>query len=173
MNDTLFSLFTHFSPACNCHNLGSLDPFCRETDGQCNCAENAYGRRCNECQPGYWNFPDCQPCQCNGHANICEAQTGECIDCRDWTGGFACDTCLEGYYGDPRLGVDIPCRECPCPNTKASGHSFADRCYLDSTNNEPVCECDEGYSGNGYSVLLTVSRVIALQKQFSSYFFVL
>lgn len=41
-------------PACNCHNLGSFDPFCRETDGQCNCAENAYGRRCDECQPGYW-----------------------------------------------------------------------------------------------------------------------
>ena len=67
---------------------------------------------------------------------------------RDWTTGAHCDRCLEGYYGDPRLGVDIPCRECPCPNTKASGHSFAERCYLDGTTNEPVCECEEGYGGN-------------------------
>eukprot|EP00094_Tigriopus_californicus_P009037 TCALIF_08711-PA protein Name:"Similar to LanB1 Laminin subunit beta-1 (Drosophila melanogaster)" AED:0.08 eAED:0.08 QI:0/0.86/0.81/1/0.86/0.87/16/623/1807 len=132
---------------CNCHNVGSLDPFCRETDGQCNCAEKAYGRRCNECQPGFWNFPNCQPCQCNGHADICEAQTGQCINCRDATDGPECGVCLEGYYGDPTLEANIPCRECPCPNTKASGHSFAERCFLDTTNNEPVCECDLGYSG--------------------------
>lgn len=43
--------------------------------------------------------------------------------------------------------MDIPCRECPCPNSKASGHSFADRCYLDTATNEPVCECEEGYAG--------------------------
>ncbi len=56
-----------------------MDPFCDQTTGQCKCAENAYGRRCNECQPGYWNFPNCQPCECNGHAQICEAQASNVI----------------------------------------------------------------------------------------------
>ncbi len=51
-----------------------------------------------------------------------------------------------------RFGVDIPCRECPCPNTKASGHSFADRCYLDTNTNEPICECKEGYESARCSV---------------------
>ncbi len=137
---------------CNCNGQGSHDPFCRETDGQCNCHANAYGRRCNECQPGYWNFPNCQPCECNGHADTCDAETGECHDCRDWSDGFHCEVCLDGYYGDPKLGIDIPCRECPCPNTQASGHSFAERCYLDTVTNEPVCECDEGYSNARCSV---------------------
>ncbi len=41
-----------YIPACNCHALGSLDPFCLESNGQCSCKDNAYGRRCNECQPG-------------------------------------------------------------------------------------------------------------------------
>ena len=140
-------MFLTFISACNCHNIGSYDPFCRETDGQCNCAENAYGRQCNECQPGYFNFPNCQPCECNGHAPTCQAETGECINCAEFTTGFHCDVCLDGFYGDPTLEGGISCKECPCPNTKASGHSFADRCYLDVANNEPVCECFGEYSG--------------------------
>ena len=133
--------------ACNCHNLGALDFYCRETDGQCNCAENAFGRRCNECQPGYWNFPDCQPCECNGHTYTCDPQTGECIDCRSNTAGFHCEVCLEGYYGDPTLEANIPCKACPCPNTKESGHSFADRCTLDPASKLPICECQREYDG--------------------------
>ena len=88
-----------------------------------------------------------QPCECNGHADTCDATTGDCHSCRDATHGPHCEACLNGYYGDPTLEVNIPCRECPCPNTKASGHSFADKCYLDRTNNEPVCECHEEYAG--------------------------
>ncbi len=31
--------------------------------GQCNCHNNAFGRQCDECRPGYWSFPDCRQCQ--------------------------------------------------------------------------------------------------------------
>ena len=51
--------------ACDCHGIGALDNFCDEVTGQCKCDENAYGRRCNECEPGYWNFPNCEPCKSN------------------------------------------------------------------------------------------------------------
>ncbi len=98
--------------------------------------------------PGFWKFPQCLPCECNGHAGSCEAETGHCIDCIDWTSGVHCEVCKAGYYGDPQLGVDIPCRECPCPNTQRSGHSFADTCHLEPLTNEPVCDCEEGYAGN-------------------------
>ena len=91
-----------------------------------------------------------KPCECNGHADTCDASNGDCHTCRDATNGPHCEVCLEGYYGDPTLEVNIPCRECPCPNTKASGHSFAERCYLDRTNNEPVCECHEEYAGQDF-----------------------
>lgn len=56
--------------------------------------------------------------------------------------------CIEGYYGDPRLGIDIPCRPCPCPGTSESGHSFASRCALDPKTKDVYCECQEGYKGN-------------------------
>lgn len=55
--------------------------------------------------------------------------------------------CIEGYYGDPRIGVDIPCRPCPCPETVESGHSYATRCALDARTQDVVCECSVGYAG--------------------------
>ncbi len=109
--------------------------------------DEAYGRKCNQCKPGYWNFPNCQPCECNGHASTCDAATGECINCAENTDGVHCEICLDGYYGDPTLEANIPCKACPCPNTKASGHSFAERCELDPVNNEPVCHCEPEYAG--------------------------
>ena len=93
------------------------------------------------------NFPSCQRCECNGHADLCDSKTGRCIDCRDATSGDHCDYCLDTYYGDPRLGIDIPCRPCPCPGTVDSGHSYAPRCSLDRETQDVVCECQEGYAG--------------------------
>lgn len=55
--------------------------------------------------------------------------------------------CSESYYGDPRLGIDISCRPCPCPGTIEGGHSFASRCALDKQTNDVICECREGYAG--------------------------
>lgn len=134
---------------CECNSVGSLDNFCDAGSGQCLCrpASNTYGRACDQCHPGYWNFPSCQRCECNGHADLCDPRTGKCLECRDSTTDFHCDRCLDGFYGDPRLGVDIPCRPCPCPDTAASGHSYADRCALDVQSQDVVCECQEGYAG--------------------------
>lgn len=55
--------------------------------------------------------------------------------------------CIEGYYGDPRLEQDIPCRPCPCPGTAESGHSFARQCTLDPRTKDVHCVCQEGYRG--------------------------
>ncbi|KAG5893086.1 hypothetical protein JTB14_029481 [Gonioctena quinquepunctata] len=132
---------------CDCNSIGALDNFCNATTGQCKCRANTYGRECDQCRTGFWRFPNCERCDCNGHADICEAKTGVCINCRDNTQGEHCEFCIDSFYGDPRINVDIPCRPCPCPGPVQSNHSYADRCILDSVSKDVICECQEGYSG--------------------------
>ena len=136
---------------CDCHHLGSENEFCNEDTGQCPCntQQPTFGRRCSECKPGFWNFPNCRQCECNGHADTCHPDTGVCNDCEDNTMGDFCEKCKIGYYGAPEFGADqVPCRECMCPDTRASGHSYAETCYLDTVVGQPVCHCDDGYSGD-------------------------
>lgn len=133
--------------ACDCDGVGALDNFCDVETGRCKCRPNTYSRTCGQCEPGFWNFPHCQRCECNGHADSCDSQTGACLNCRDSTAGHNCDRCVATFYGDPRIGVDIPCRACPCPGTLDSGHSYADSCSLDPVTHDVICECREGYSG--------------------------
>lgn len=62
--------------------------------------------------------------------------------------GPHCEYCIDSYYGDPRINVDIPCRPCPCPGPIGSNHSYAERCALDATTKSVICECQEGYAGD-------------------------
>uniref|UniRef100_A0AC35F6W6 Laminin subunit beta-1 n=1 Tax=Panagrolaimus sp. PS1159 TaxID=55785 RepID=A0AC35F6W6_9BILA len=137
---------------CDCDSVGSLSNNCNKQSGQCECRDRGItGRQCNECQPGFWSFPDCHTCQCNGHASICDQKTGACIDCRNLTDGNFCDRCKPGYYGDPRLGVNRPCKPCPCPGGPGSGKQHADTCYIqpsyDFQSNDIICNCKAGYTG--------------------------
>ncbi|XP_034670103.1 laminin subunit beta-1 [Drosophila subobscura] len=134
--------------ACDCNSIGSKDNNCDLITGQCQCVPNTYGRECNQCQPGYWNFPECRVCQCNGHAAQCDALKGTCLNCQDFTTGYSCDSCLDGYYGNPLFGSEIGCRPCRCPETVASGLAHADGCSLDTRNNNMLCHCQEGYAGS-------------------------
>ena len=86
-------------------------------------------------------------CQCNGHAQTCDSRTGQCLFCMEYTTGYNCDRCLEGYYGNPLLGSEIGCRPCRCPDTIQSGHTHANHCELDRRNNDMICYCTEGYGG--------------------------
>lgn len=133
---------------CDCHSFGSLDNFCDSVSGSCKCRNNTYGRQCNECQPGYWDYPNCKRCDCNGHAELCESQTGACLNCSDNTAGHRCDRCAQGYFGNPIIGVNVPCRLCPCPGTINSGNHHAEDCDLDLKTGNPICRCKKGYSGD-------------------------
>lgn len=133
--------------ACDCNSIGAADNDCDLITGQCKCHPNTYGRECDQCQPSFWNFPNCQMCQCNGHTQHCDPRSGECVGCADFTSGYNCDRCIEGFYGNPLLGSEIGCRPCRCPDTIASNHTHADQCLLDPRTNDMVCYCLEGYSG--------------------------
>ncbi|XP_071368424.1 laminin subunit beta-1-like isoform X2 [Centroberyx affinis] len=140
-----------FSPAgcrpCECDPRGSLHAFCHEATGQCECVPGASGRQCTHCLPGFWGFPQCRPCQCNGHSDYCHPHTGECQSCRDFTAGHNCERCLSGYHGDPELGSGGHCRPCMCPDGPGSGRQFADGCYQPASSNQLVCVCSPGYKG--------------------------
>uniref|UniRef100_A0A0N5AN25 Laminin subunit beta-1 n=1 Tax=Syphacia muris TaxID=451379 RepID=A0A0N5AN25_9BILA len=135
--------------ACECDSVGSLNNVCDKQSGQCFCRERGItGRQCNQCQPGFWDFPTCRVCQCNNHASTCDQVDGTCIDCLDLTDGRNCERCKNGYYGDPRLGANIPCKPCRCPGGPDSGFQHADSCYLRSSETmEFFCNCREGYVG--------------------------
>ncbi|TMS02719.1 Laminin subunit beta-1 [Larimichthys crocea] len=111
-----------FSPSgcrpCECDPLGSVSAFCHEATGQCECVQGASGRQCSHCLPGFWGFPQCRPCHCNGHSDYCHPQTGECQGCRDFTTGHhcaRCDQCAPGYFGNP-LVPGGRCMPCQCNN---------------------------------------------------------
>jgi hypothetical protein len=51
----------------------------------CTCPDGYVGQFCESCAPGFRHepanggpFAPCVPCNCNGHADICDPETGEC-----------------------------------------------------------------------------------------------
>ncbi|XP_029018655.2 laminin subunit beta-1b [Betta splendens] len=141
-----------FGPAgcrpCGCDPQGSVSAFCHEATGQCTCLPGAAGRQCSHCLPGFWGFPQCRRCHCNGHSEYCDPQSGVCQGCRDFTVGHHCERCLSGYHGDPALGSGGQCRPCMCPDGPRSGRQFADSCYLLADTSQLVCVCSPGYKGS-------------------------
>ncbi|XP_042326667.1 laminin subunit beta-4 isoform X5 [Sceloporus undulatus] len=132
--------------SCDCHPQGSVSALCDQVTGQCLCRSEVDGRQCNRCLAGYFGFPHCRPCPCNGFAELCDPQTGECLDCREFTTGDNCERCIDGYYGNPLKRE--PCRPCMCPDSPTSNRYFADSCYQDPWTMQLICNCLPGYSGN-------------------------
>lgn len=133
--------------ACDCHPEGSFGHQCDPVTGQCPCRQGVTGRQCSDCQPGQWGFPSCRPCQCNGHAELCDPQTGECRDCRDSTAGHFCERCMDGFHGNPVLGSGDHCHPCPCPGNPGSNHFNGHSCQTDDSANQIICNCQQGYTG--------------------------
>ncbi|XP_041578632.1 usherin [Vulpes lagopus] len=103
---------------CECDSLGTLPgTICDPISGQCLCLPNRQGRRCNQCQPGFYispgNATGCLPCSCHKMGavhHICNSLTGQCI-CQDASvAGESCDHCRDLYFGfDPQTGRCQPC----------------------------------------------------------------
>ena len=59
-SETVF--FIHYSIlflACDCNSVGSLNEVCNRANGQCECKTNYAGRKCDECQNGFYSYPSC------------------------------------------------------------------------------------------------------------------
>ncbi|XP_006892508.1 PREDICTED: laminin subunit gamma-3 [Elephantulus edwardii] len=147
---------------CTCNQHGTCDP----STGTCQCGHHTEGLSCERCLPGFYGNPfegqadDCQPCPCPGQSACTTIpQSGEvvCTHCPPGQRGRRCESCDDGFFGDP-LGLSgrpQPCRRCQCngnidPNTVGncdplSGHCL--RCQHNTTGAH--CElCDEGFYGS-------------------------
>ncbi|KAM4642244.1 laminin subunit gamma-1 [Discoglossus pictus] len=93
-----------------------------------NCPLGTTGKRCELCDDGYFGDPlgesgaprQCRICECNKNTDPnavgnCDRLTGECLKCIYNTGGFYCDRCREGFYGNALApNPDLKCRACNC-----------------------------------------------------------
>uniref|UniRef100_A0A669FBY6 Laminin, beta 4 n=1 Tax=Oreochromis niloticus TaxID=8128 RepID=A0A669FBY6_ORENI len=130
---------------CDCDPHGSVSELCDQVSGQCACRSETAGQRCDRCQMGFWGFPSCRSCECNGLSEMCDGLTGDCLSCREHTTGPSCERCVEGYYGDPISRQ--ACQLCLCPDVLSSGRFFATSCQHDPQSLRLICNCQEGHTG--------------------------
>lgn len=72
---SLTSAYNNGALQCDCNFEGSTSFKCEKFGGQCPCKPNVIGRQCTECKNGYYDFPNCKPCDCPPTAT-CEEKTG-------------------------------------------------------------------------------------------------
>lgn len=90
---------------------------------------------------------NCVPCNCNGHTDRCDQETGECLECRDNTEGANCERCKLGHYKIEHENGVSECRLCPCPGPYHT-NVFADSCMYDANSQKVYyCACAPGYYG--------------------------
>ncbi|KER20855.1 hypothetical protein T265_10681 [Opisthorchis viverrini] len=111
---------------CNCSEVGSVsgaDTTCDLVSGKCSCKRGYTGRACDQCDAGYYGYPNCRPCECdpagslrpNGTEStitLCNPTDGSCF-CKANVQGDRCDECKPGTFG---LNIDYPlgCYTCFC-----------------------------------------------------------
>ena len=67
------------------------------------CKEGFGGERCDQCLPGFYDFPNCFSCECSdvgSVSEICDVRTGEC-NCKSNYGDRQCDKCQSSFYSYP------------------------------------------------------------------------
>ena len=97
------------SAECGCSPRGALTPKC-DAFGVCECRSNYAGQRCDRCDIGFYNYPQCVKCACDlrGAAHqFCDPRTGQCT-CKGSFRGINCNLCRSGFYGFPN------CQACRC-----------------------------------------------------------
>ena len=87
ISSATLSLFT----ACRCDLRGATNKTCRVRDGQCYCKRGFGGLNCGSCKKGFYGFPDCRQCECNGFSDDCDQETGVCFDCFYGRSGNHCE----------------------------------------------------------------------------------
>ncbi|KAJ8920571.1 hypothetical protein NQ315_004710, partial [Exocentrus adspersus] len=130
---------------------------------KCSCPSGYTGLSCESCSFGYVRIYAntsnsqeqgfCGKCDCNGHSQTCNPNTGECF-CQHNTIGEKCERCAPGFYGNPLRGTPTDCKRCACPLLNEE-NNFSPSCQLDffverveDEGNYVCTQCPEGYTGD-------------------------
>ncbi|KYB27445.1 Laminin subunit alpha-1-like Protein [Tribolium castaneum] len=124
---------------------------------KCLCPSGYAGLSCEMCAFGHVRIETnaesyCAKCDCNGHSETCNPDTGECF-CQHNTTGENCERCKPGFYGNPLRGTKEACKKCACP-LENDENNFSPSCQLDYLNEDSeeesyVCtQCPKGYTGD-------------------------
>uniref|UniRef100_A0A8C3S0Y5 Attractin n=1 Tax=Chelydra serpentina TaxID=8475 RepID=A0A8C3S0Y5_CHESE len=98
-------LFVPTACQCNGHSKCVNESICEK------CENLTTGKHCETCISGYYGDPTnggtCQSCKCNGHASICNTNTGKCFCTTKGIKGDECQLCeVENrYQGNPLKGT--------------------------------------------------------------------
>ena len=125
--------------ACNCSGAGT-DPKgpCNSTTGECVCKENFSGEKCDRCAASFFNYPACDPCDCDAQFSVdstCD-ESGACT-CKTGVEGAKCDDgCRDGYFNLTSNG----CSACTCSSVGTGGNLTCDKVT-------GQCDCVDGVTG--------------------------
>ncbi|XP_045189684.2 attractin-like protein 1 [Mercenaria mercenaria] len=101
------------------------------------------------CPAERWHFIKCPLCQCNGHSS-CKNVSNKCDACQNLTEGEHCDTCIDGYYGNPKNGGN--CTACSCNGQADTCNRETGSCYCRTRGVKgdrcQVCDYQNNYFGN-------------------------
>ncbi|XP_014607947.1 PREDICTED: basement membrane-specific heparan sulfate proteoglycan core protein isoform X7 [Polistes canadensis] len=128
---------------------------------ECSCPVGYKGLSCEDCDVGYTRAMEglylgiCEPCNCNGHSNQCDPETGMCENCADHTTGEFCEKCEPGYRGDATRGTSNDCERedepasCQCNQAGSrSASCYNNRCECKRNVEGPECNrCRQGTFG--------------------------
>ncbi|XP_019884797.1 basement membrane-specific heparan sulfate proteoglycan core protein isoform X13 [Camponotus floridanus] len=120
---------------------------------ECTCPSGYRGLSCEDCDVGYTRAFEglylgiCEPCNCNGHSNQCDPETGVCENCAHHTTGDSCEVCESGYEGDATRGTPNDCtyrsprpESCRCNEAGSRSTSCVDgRCECKRNVEGPEC----------------------------------
>eukprot|EP00795_Rhopilema_esculentum_P010926 gene10926-19760_t len=132
------------SLACDCNPIGSLNStFCAKNGGQCQCKPGVMGRKCDQCQAGYFNFTNngCSACNCTelgSSSLVCDVITGRC-PCKPGVVNRTCNACRPSFFG---YQTGIGCRNCSC-NWDGSEYMFCREdgsCFCKNTTTGAKCD---------------------------------
>ncbi|XP_032663569.1 basement membrane-specific heparan sulfate proteoglycan core protein-like isoform X7 [Odontomachus brunneus] len=116
---------------------------------ECTCPAGYRGLSCEDCDVGYTRAIEglylgiCEPCNCNGHSNQCDPETGICENCAHHTTGDSCEVCEPGYEGDAIRGTPNDCTsETPGPRCRCNADGSRSTACVDGR-----CECKRNVEG--------------------------